>query len=198
MSILVVNCGHWIGYHVVNDLLANDFQVEGIAISPETEDLLLFFGRNSSFTQIDKPKGKPYDACIIVGAFHTTYNINAKKMFIIQHEEANRATESEVTFIRTPFLFGEWMPMDEDGCYRNNEYIRFDSDWFKQHAIYIQDFTKVLIQCVQSTKHPREMDIKLMDCRDTDKGTDVIKQELIEKKIEQVRKHYKLNRHLYS
>lgn len=192
MSILVVNCGHWIGYHIVDDLLESDFQVDGISISPNTEDLLMFFERNSSFTLTEDPEEKQYDTSIIVGNHGEEYNINAKRIFGIQHKSDKL---SKFVSIHTPFLFGEWMPMDENGCYRNKEYISFESDWFKENAIYIKDFTKVLIQLVETTTVPRNIDLK--HGKSSGMGIYVTKQENIENKIEQVRKHYKLYRHLY-
>ncbi|WP_087973314.1 hypothetical protein [Oceanobacillus rekensis] len=165
MSILVVNCDDWLGYHVVSTLLEHDYKVEG-TIQPVTdgyqdiEDLTMFFGRNSSFSITSTIK-KEYRIGIIVGKFYGDIPQNVEKLIVINpDEEQHRSIKhSNCTTIRTSILFGEWMPMNEKGIFHKNEYIPFTSEKFKRESIYAADFTEALMQWLKITNLPSELTI---------------------------------------
>ncbi|WP_067730681.1 hypothetical protein [Oceanobacillus damuensis] len=161
-TVLVVNCNHWIGYHIVNTLLENDKKVDGIANLGRSnkpkkgevlieEDLSLYYGRNSSFSMIDSDEEKYYEIGIIAGGDHLNLNQKVKKLYVInpEDEEIRSSNDNNFTIIKVPLLFGEWMPMNEKGMFRKEEFIPFRSDYFKKNAVYVRDFAEGILQWLE-------------------------------------------------
>lgn len=186
MTYLVAYCNNWIGFHVVNELLDNGFAVDGMLDEKGNEDLSMFFGRNSSFTFVQTSGRKKYDAKIIIDDHHVKWNTNKR----------------EIT-INTPLLFGEWMPMNEKGLYKNNENILFDSELFRSKAIYVKDFTKGLIQWLQTPYLPQTLEVRSAK----EKNNKDVKLENaiyirdnvpISNKVKLVQDHYNRNKERYT
>ncbi|MBP1969030.1 hypothetical protein J2Z83_001133 [Virgibacillus natechei] len=192
MTILVDNCNHWIGFHIVNDLLLANYTVNGIG--DENKNLSMFLGRNSSFEFVGPDVKKNYDTAISIG--NQLASIQSDRTLIINaiHEQK----DNEVT-IKAPLLFGEWMPMDEHGLYRNNERITFDSNYFKTEAIYIKDFTNGLLQWLKAEYLPSSMDVesvrnKVKKNVKLESSIYISDNRPIEENLENVLEHY----HLYK
>lgn len=160
LSILVVNYNHWLGYHIVNALLENDYQVDGIQLKQGVEDLSMFFGRNSNFSIITPQEFKRYDFGIIVGDYNHDIQQNCERLFVINPEQERiRNLGNNVIHIKTDLLFGEWIPMEEKGVFFQGKLIPFTSDFFKEHAIYVEDFTKGLMQWMNITELPSTLHV---------------------------------------
>ncbi|MFC4024478.1 hypothetical protein ACFOUV_11795 [Oceanobacillus longus] len=166
MPVLVVNCDDWLGYHIVNKLLEQGYKVDGIVHSDRNdepdEDLTMFFGRNSSFTMIPADKEKKYNIGIIAGDYDGKIKQKIEKLFVInpdkkEQRSVNHATSC--TTIKAPLLFGEWMPMNEKGIFHKNEFIPFTSEKFKESSLYVQNFTKGLLQWMKVPNLPSELHI---------------------------------------
>ena len=156
MPVLVINCFHWIGFHITNQLLEIGCQVEGINnnSSEKSANLSLYIGRNSLFKLISLKELNKYDTVINIGESKDLHEIDTKRTILISDTERTRNEIKNVTFIRTPLLFGEWMPMNREGVYYLNEHIPFDSELFLTQSIYIKDFTESLVQILKMNKLP--------------------------------------------
>jgi len=154
MSLLIMNYNHWIGYHLVTTLLDEDCPVDGM-VDKEKCDLSMFFGRNSLFSFVEKDQLKLYDTCFVIGENQYKDTTLAKRTFIINPKAPVESNDGEVIEIQSPLLFGEWMPMDENGIYRDKEYISFQSERFKTEAIYIKHFIDGLLQLMKITDLPK-------------------------------------------
>ncbi|WP_156288853.1 hypothetical protein [Oceanobacillus salinisoli] len=201
MSILIVNCNHWVGFHIINTILDLDYDVDGIKGTNQNNDLSLFFGRNSSFSFVTEENLKPYQSCIIIGEYHHTENIKAEQKFLIGLEDEDGASEREdIVTIQAPLLYGEWMPMNEKGIYKNNRFIPFDSEEFINNAIYIQVFTSALLQWMKSSTLPKYIEVNPVHSNRQLKLENFVylrDNGPKEKKIEDVKKHYKLYKNFY-
>lgn len=166
MSILVVNCDGWVGFHLVNTLLEHDYIVDGTTMLDDTgeiqpiKDLTMFFGRNSDFSIVSRTD-KKYSIGIIVGDFDGDISQNVEKLIIINPDKKQHKSikPTNWTTINTSLLFGEWMPMDEKGLYYKEEYIPFTSEKFQKESIYIDDFTKAMMQWLEMPDLPQELNI---------------------------------------
>lgn len=151
MSLLVVNCLNWVGFHIVNFLLENSYQVDGLNEDPlsKQDHFQLFFGRNSSFTLVTKQQLSEYDVCIIIGTCSFTQEINSRYILEINdHTDFSNLHNKHIS-IAMPLLFGKWMPMNADGMYHQNKYISFKSELFLTKSVYIDDFINDLLHWIQ-------------------------------------------------
>lgn len=156
MTICVTNCLHWIGFHIVNRLLEDGYQVDGITgmDSDREEELSLMLGRNSLFSLYETEnqiKDKSYTGLVLVDEAKRNF-IQSEKTFTIGK---NRRNETGLINIELPLLFGEWMPMDAHGVYANNQYVKFDSNKFRNDAIYIDDFIDCFMQWIKIPDLPK-------------------------------------------
>src|SRR5699024_8017384 len=65
-----------------------------------------------------------------------------------------------VISVRMPLIFGEWMPMNEQGMYVQGEFLPFESDYFLQHAVYVKSFVKSLWQWIQTSRLPSSIHVQ--------------------------------------
>jgi len=152
MNVLVHNCFHWISYHIVDQLLINGYQVDGYHqnMSEKAEFLSHFLGRNSLFTNLEKPQ-KKYDLVIILNDHKILPKIDSyQTIFLSSEDEDINENSTKAIFIKLPLLFGEWMNMNSEGIYVSDKYIPFASSEFQTHAVYIKDFTKKLLKYIKS------------------------------------------------
>lgn len=168
MTICVKNCLNWIGFHIVNRLLEDGCQVDGIVglNADREEDLSMMLGRNSLFSLYNENQIKQieYTDMIILD------EINQRSIPSIQLYDIRKNMEGPtISNIKLPLLFGEWMPMDDNGVYVNDQYIEFDSDKFREEAIYIDDFMGCLIQWMKVPEPPQFIFLT----KDKDLRTDV-------------------------
>ncbi|ASK60809.1 hypothetical protein CFK37_00600 [Virgibacillus phasianinus] len=196
MIVCVTNCLHWIGFHLVNRFIENDVRVDGLSeLTTDREEQLSFMlGRNSSFSLYhdeDELKGNTYTDTVLIDAVMPggiqsvkTYRVGAEK------------TESDCINISLPFVFGEWMPMDEQGMYVNQEYIRFDDTKFQTQAIYVGDFVDCLMQWMKIPVLPKQ--ISLTRDKNVKTGKETLEKQLyirenrpIDEKVSEVINHYK-------
>ncbi|PAV29206.1 hypothetical protein CIL05_12475 [Virgibacillus profundi] len=166
MTFLVASCNHWIGFHIVNALLEEGYEVDGVSGEAGNENLPMFFGRNSLFTMVNANERKDYDIVIIIDETLNMERIESKR--IIKIGEISDGSENTV-HIKNLLLYGEWMAMNEKGIYSNNEFIPFNSKTFQDEAIYIKDFTKALIQWLKTDELPSNLHVKSSKNKD-DKG----------------------------
>ncbi|RDW19960.1 hypothetical protein [Oceanobacillus chungangensis] len=198
MSVLVINCNHWIGYHIVNTLLQHDYLVDGIESDTELDELSMFFGRNSSFSFYNIEDRKRYDTCICVGEHGHLETIDAERVFIINPGKMNDWMDYDTaTMIFAAHLYGEWMPMTEKGFYDNQEFIAFQSNDFKENAIYIEDFANGLIQWIQSSNLSSNLEVKSErnngKVNKENQNSIYIRSSLpLEKRMTALQKHYQL------
>lgn len=186
MNILVRNCFHWIGFHIVNRFILNGNHVVGLNdhMTDRAEFLSFFLGRNSLFTLVDQTQAQ-YDLTVIVND-----DKDRKKLLL------KRKGAEILTTIQTPLLFGEWMKMDENGIFIANKHIPFKSDKFLTQAIHIDDFTKSLNQWIKSTHLPAHL--KTQSSRDVFHKDVILDNSIyirdnipIERKVNDLKDHYK-------
>lgn len=192
MNISVQNCFHWIGYHIVHQLLLTGYSVYGLhrQITNQAEFLSFFLGRNSLFTFIEDESDK-YEIDLTIQVDDN------KQELLLKNEHSSKLRKAKM-----PLLFGEWMDMNEEGIFINQKYILFRSKQFINNAMYIEDFSKGLIQWIKSTKLPSEFAVYPERNRTRkDKKLDntiYIRDNIpIEKKVEQMIEHYKKYKNVY-
>src|SRR5699024_3073000 len=100
--------------------------------------------------------------------------------------------------IRLPLLFGEWMPMNEEGILYKNRLISFTSDKFLRDAIYVRDFTKWIIQVLNSTQVPSFIYVKSSRSKKRNIMLDNIIFLHDNRPITKKLKHVKANYHLFK
>lgn len=123
MTILVAPCFHWIGFHLVEELLNEGEEVVGMQkINTEKEEnLALFLGRNSSFIhtdEIDNFEGVPFSSILTTDKYaltETLTTLEAKNYFYLTRGSETGSVKKDWTVINRPLLFGEWMDREEEG-----------------------------------------------------------------------------------
>ncbi len=141
----VENCFHWIGFHIVNRLLEEGCRVDGIddLSTEKKENLAMFVGRNELFRHLPViQESSGYNAIITVD-----------DQMVKMHRE-------EPVTIQLPLLFGEWMPMNQDGVYNGDEFVPFAAKEFTSRAVYIDDFLTGFLQWLQASSLPSELNVK--------------------------------------
>ncbi|MBP2258251.1 hypothetical protein [Virgibacillus alimentarius] len=161
MSYTVMNCFHWIGFHIVNYLLETGHHVEGVddLSSNKKEHLAMFLGRNSSFTRTSKDKPIQNESVIFLGENNFYQDIEAKQILNITKRGASKTPPANIITIHPPLLFGEWMPMDEKGIYDKEQRILFESSYFLTEAVYIKDFISSMFRIHHLVNIPSVLDM---------------------------------------
>ncbi|HLR62860.1 MAG TPA: hypothetical protein VK097_10505 [Lentibacillus sp.] len=180
MYFLVENCFHWIGFHIVSRLLDNGWQVDGMddLDTDKKEHLSMFLGRNDLFHHVSScERSSDYDARVSVG----------NRELVLQKPES-------IT-IKLPLIFGEWMPMNEEGIYTQNDFIRFDSEPFLSRAVHVADVFESLEQWIASSELPAILDVRSFHDRQTDNiklenAVYIRNNRPINEQIKMVKKHY--------
>src|SRR5699024_7100614 len=115
MTVLVMNCNHWIGFHLVDRLLEMEYEVNGVLNEEENDDLTLFFGRNSQFSLVSSIENIIYDTCFIIGEIKEDRKVKANQIIVVDEHHQLKATDNpNAHIVRPPLLFGEWMPITKD------------------------------------------------------------------------------------
>ncbi|MFD1037708.1 hypothetical protein ACFQ3N_04660 [Virgibacillus byunsanensis] len=204
MLYLVSNCYDWIGYHLVTTLLENGCHVEGIGdtSSQKQEHLSMFFARNDLFTEVSKPKTKEYDVAYLIGDDDLETDAKAKRTVRLNDSKKSRNHNQDTLNIKLPLLFGEWMPMNEEGIYDGDEFISFDSTNFQTNAIHVEDFMKSLLQWTKSTNIATELEVfseKNKDRKEIKLENSIFLRDNIpmDESLEKVKSHYKQFRKFY-
>lgn len=162
-SFFVSDCFHWINFHIVNHLLEKGYSVTGNErpLTDKQEHLAMMIGRNDLFSLIsdDFTTEKYTHAILLNGIPDQIQNMAAIKMFKLTRE-TEPYEKGAASVIRIPLLFGEWMPMNEDGIYVDEQFIPFTSDTFQNEAVYIEDFIASLMVCLMSSQLPEKLKIR--------------------------------------
>ncbi|MFC2949931.1 hypothetical protein [Virgibacillus sediminis] len=201
MKILVVNCNHWIGYHIVEELLDQDYSVDGLPDQEKGGDLLLFFGRNSNFTMLENEAevSPSYTTVITIGKVVGSLETKSNRCFSIGEERPGQS--AKIITIHPPLLFGEWMPMNEYGILVGEKFIRFDSEKFKQEAVYIKDFARAVMQWIQAEELPANLTAAFGKTagRNRRNGSFCVREgEPCQNKVGELLEHYRKYRDLYG
>src|SRR5699024_11723 len=110
--------------------------------------------------------------------------------------------EDKTNVIEIPILVGEWMSMCENGVYKNNQFIRFDSEQFLYYANYITDFIQGLIARVADKNIFTMIHLLSIKCRQKHIKIENVfyirENRPIEENIKKVTEHYKRYRHFYK
>ncbi|GGB39946.1 hypothetical protein F3157_07075 [Virgibacillus dakarensis] len=206
MSFLVTNCFDWIGFHIINYLVENGYQVDGFdnTATNKKENLAMMVGRNDLFSLLQDKKEcrERYTAIIINGSNGHALDLKADKMVKLCRDEARKEGDAQLTTVMLPLLFGEWMPMNEKGMYAQNRFVPFDSDVFLNDAIYIEDFVLCLMQIIQSNHLPSFIELRsVKDNRKLDKNSKrfIFLRDIrpIEKNVKKVQDHYNRFKTIY-
>ncbi|WP_164215008.1 hypothetical protein [Virgibacillus sp. YIM 98842] len=199
MTFLVNNCNHWISYHIIDELLNNGYEVEGLKNGEKNEHLLMYFGRNSHFSLSENDKTKQYHTVISLN--NPLPGVKSKYVHVI-NPEGHRNEKEGVSFIQAPLLFGEWMPMNEKGMYVNEKFIPFDSEHFLTKSIYIKDFTKAFVQWIRSENKITNLDILSENNRNEwlklESSTYLRDNRPVKEQLARVIEHYRMYKEMYD
>ena len=155
MTVLVMNCNHWIGFHLVDRLLEMEYEVNGVLNEEENDDLTLFFGRNSQFSLVSSIENIIYDTCFIIGEIKEDRKVKANQIIVVDEHHQLKATDNpNAHIVRPPLLFGEWMPITKDGYHNMDRRINIQSEQFKKDAVYIKNFVEGLLQLMHIKNLP--------------------------------------------
>jgi len=200
MEVLVINYTDWIGYHIVEALLNEGYSVKALAGKNGNVNVEDFFARNSAFSLYEKQQDIPQPLVICIGESEEWDGIKMERLILI-NSMSEVETEKKLS-IDTPFLFGEWMPMDEKGFYRQGERIYFSSELFKKEGIYIADFIKLFLQWVKEATKLNDVTLKSarnLENRDIKLDNFFLVHENIpiEENIRRVITHFQMHHSLY-
>lgn len=142
MIVKVVNCFHWIGYHLTNHLLEQGDEVHGVdKIDTDKKELFsLFVGRNNRFTLCNKNKNQQKNDVTIEINSQLSHQQNATVIILKKMRRTN--SHAETSSIKVSIVIGEWMPKDEIERLTNN----LQTDAFLNKAIRIKDLLAVCYQ----------------------------------------------------
>lgn len=200
MEILIMNYTDWIGFHFAEAFLDEGYMVYGIKGKDGSENLEDFLARNSNF-HVERNLEKRTDQLVICpGDSEGLVRQDAEQLILIN--SPNIGHGNGILSIKSPFLYGEWMPMDEEGIYVNGEKIAFSSEIFKNEAIYIGDFITLFLQWLRKTTNLEDIRMKLGKNTDNqaiklEKNFFVDENVTIGDKVEKVIRHYKKYQSLY-
>ncbi|AVQ98644.1 hypothetical protein OBCHQ24_06340 [Oceanobacillus iheyensis] len=201
MTYLVSPSNHWLGYHMVEHLLELGFEVHGQENEQDSDELTLFFGRNSSYGPFNPEK--KYKIAYILGDYNDKLTANTVHTYVLCKDSSKNQGKRH-TCIHVPILFGEWMQMDKDGMYWNNSYVRFDSILFQKESIYIKDFIGELVDWNTKGIASRE-DLYVRSFRSEENPKLKLENSIylrdnipIEQKVEKVLQHYQENKIQYD
>ncbi|QKY68599.1 hypothetical protein [Lentibacillus sp. CBA3610] len=187
MVFLIENCFHWLGFHIVNHLLENGYHIDGVddINTGKKEHLSMFVGRNELFRHVSSQRDKEYDA---------TIGVYDRELIV--------KTNRPVT-IKLPLVFGEWMPMNQEGMYSQHEFIRFDTQQFASEGVYIDSFLKSLLQWLHSSDLPSTLEVKSSHDRQRTKikleNTVYIRNNRpINQSLNTVKHHYEMYKNIYE
>lgn len=201
-SFFVSHCFHWIGFHIVSHLLENGYSVTGHehSMTDKKEHLAMMVGRNDMFTMFigDTPKGKYTHVILPDKNSDVTQDVEAVKTFKLSREE--RQNDKKMVDVRIPLLFGEWMPMNENGMYANGKYIPFESETFQNKAVYIGDFIMSLMLCLMSSHQPGKLAIQPKSSMSAEKDRKSVflrERRPVDQQVQTVIAHYKRFKRFY-
>lgn len=172
MRVFINNCFHWASFHITNYFLEKGYKVDGVYKENEKtkEHFMMFLGRNNNFSLIENTNTlhDEYELALSIGKCDLDVTCNKYvEIEIREHERVEQNRDAfncnTSTIVYVPILFGEWMPMTEEGLYQNETFIRFDSDSFLKEAIYISRFIESLVQLLQSSKLPTFIEINSIE-----------------------------------
>ena len=157
MEVLVHPVSHWIGYHIAERLLHEGYEVKGIKGEDDNNHLIDFFQRNSNFELMTTSNQRKYQLAIFVEDIPEMDENRFERMLQINGE---RSSVKNATYIDAPYLFGEWMPMTEEGIYVGENYIGFSSPAFLEKGVYITDFLSQLLQWLKDMPAYQEIRVE--------------------------------------
>ncbi|MDY0407878.1 hypothetical protein ACFFIS_12580 [Virgibacillus soli] len=163
MATLVVNCFHWIGFHIVNAFLQENEKVIGYdQIDVESKQFLsMYFGRNDKFKLIQTIKEEQFENIIIVGEPNIDIRrLKVKNICVIQTEEKQINQLQDVINLNIPYLIGEWMPLKKDGIFIDGKLYQYDNELLSHEAIYMKDVATMLFHWMKNPLVPATLSIK--------------------------------------
>ncbi|CQR46992.1 hypothetical protein BN1058_01281 [Paraliobacillus sp. PM-2] len=208
---VIAGAFHWIGYHMIDYLLARGEEVIGIDTldSNKKDHLLMSVGRNANFSFYEDIKEIPtkkmsYTQTNLILIDHTIrlydYLLDNMECYSI-HTTPPISTKSEaITYIQVPMLYGNWMSRNDNGLFWNKEIIPFYSQLFRSEAIFVDDFVHVLMQIIKSGLKPAVIQIQRANKKRASKDRSIIyivKNREREEELEQLDDHFRQNRELY-
>lgn len=203
MSILVINCFHWLGFHIISHLLETGEAVDGLHIPSRDsrEHLADFVGRNSQFQLLEQAPKQEYENIIIIGEYPSIDQLKAKRLIMVNGE--TRSNIHSLITVHANILFGEWMPMDLQGIYIGEKYVSFESDEFLREAIYVEDFVQILMTILQSSHladhiYIRSREVKSLVGIPEEQIINLRTQTPIKEKIRSLQKHFREFRQWYE
>lgn len=205
MTILVNHCYHWLSFHLINELIDNSYTVVGMNDYENklTDHLSMFLGRNSLFTEETSYSNFHYESAIIFGDIQDRKIKSDRVLRLYSTADSQFSSdEDNVTRIHLPLLFGNWMPMTKKGMYNDSKFVSFQSIYFKEQAIYIGDFCKLLISLLQQSQLPRE--VKVFSANSQNNKEKILENSVyihdnipIQEKLKKVINHYTKYSHFY-
>ncbi|MBM7571522.1 hypothetical protein [Aquibacillus albus] len=207
---VVLGAFHWIGYQIITRLLDDSYEVIGIdkMESEKKENLSMYIGRNSLFTHVSSSeemnqlqKLQQINILFEIDSsqlFNDRYSLNTET--VINLDKGRVKASSNTVDVDLPLLYGEWMPRNDNGVYHNGQFVAFDSEQFKNEAVYIQDFITCLIETISNYKQDR-VAIKAFDpsfdSKDAQKTICIRETKDKDERIKELNDHYKMYKNFY-
>ncbi|MGM8212664.1 hypothetical protein ACLIBH_07705 [Virgibacillus sp. W0430] len=198
MFVFVNNCFHWVGFHIVSYLLEEGWKVDGRSCSNDktTDHFHMFLGRNTNFSLVEPDTAQDtYDVAFTVDT--SISKISCERHFVLCDKQVKKTAirnyTKQYTFIQLPTLFGEWMPMTEEGIHTNHAFIPYSSNKFIKEAVYIERFVGSLVQLMHATSLPEQIFIKSRNSKDATEKIEksiYLYDNMSVEEVERVQKHY--------
>lgn len=147
MKVLIIDCFHWLGFHLTTKYLDEGFSVTGVdtLMEPRREFLCDFVGRNANFILQDdlKKLNEPSSFSLMYSFSESTQFLSHKqqkgKRIRIFEKESRLVFEDDTSFqgktIFAPHVIGPWMEQSE-----------FARKSTFDNVLYVEDFVNWLFQ----------------------------------------------------
>ncbi|UFU00557.1 hypothetical protein KO561_06340 [Radiobacillus kanasensis] len=190
--IVINNCFHWIGYHLLQKFLEGGYEVMGCdpITSEKREHLSMFVGRNSHFEWMETlPDARKKESDIIY------IDVQPHVLFI-------QLEDNQTHTISTPMLFGEFMDREDDGFEYKDTFISFESKKFNEEAVWIEDFVDILFSLFKENQLNKDWKVKSLSksMREEEDGDEVIyvrQTDTVSNRLQLIDEHYQQYTNLY-
>src|SRR5699024_3191997 len=145
-----------------NHLLEHSYPVatDESPLTDEEEHLAMMIGRNDLFSAFTDDQPSNHHTHVILSEENSAHVQNMDDVKTFKLSRKPEQEKKGVIVVQLPLLFGEWMPMNEDGVYIDKQFIPFTSEIFQKEAVYIEDFITSFMLCLTASNLPEKLAIK--------------------------------------
>lgn len=167
---IIINAFHWIGYHLVEEILSNGEKVIGVDDKEDKrkEQLSMYIGRNAHFQwyenisdMLDNEKISIHDHIFAIEAEHLLDDYLIKKTNCIAVcTRSVKPSKEMIKYVEVPGVYGKWMPNLREWLSDKHDRLLLQTQQSEEVTVSISDFVKALLQLSQATISPHYIKFK--------------------------------------